>query len=146
MRKEPGPGVPVSQPGEREISYRVSPFVSSEQLNDLFAASWDGYARQNFDRILRRSMLYVCAYHAERLVGFVNIAWDGGVHAFVLDTTVHPDFRRQGIGRDLVVRASKEAGGRGAGWLHVDYEPHLESFYRGCGFGPTGAGLLKLSE
>jgi hypothetical protein len=29
-------------------------------------------------------------------------------------------------------------------WLHVDYEPHLDSFYRACGFQPTLAGLLEL--
>jgi len=30
----------------------------------------------------------VCTYDAERPVGFVYLAWDGGVHAFVLDTMV----------------------------------------------------------
>ena len=30
-------------------------------------------------------------------------------------------------------------------WLHVDYEPHLDGFYRGCGFRPTAAGLAALS-
>ena len=33
----------------------------------------------------------------------------------------------------------------GMTWLHVDYEPHLDGFYRGCGFRPTAAGLLRLS-
>jgi len=27
----------------------------------------------------------------------------------------------------------------------VDHEPHLRSFYRGCGFRPTDAGLLRLT-
>jgi hypothetical protein len=27
----------------------------------------------------------------------------------------------------------------------VDYEPHLNSFYRGCGFRPTAAGLIHLA-
>ncbi len=34
---------------------------------------------------------------------------------------------------------------RGAEWLHVDYEEHLEAFYQGCGFRPTPAGLLLLA-
>ena len=33
---------------------------------------------------------------------------------------------------------------RGAQWLHVDFEPHLTAFYRGCGFRPTEAGLIAL--
>ncbi len=44
----------------------------------------------------------------------------------------------------LVKRAAQEAARWGAGWLHVDYEPHLEGFYWGCGFGETRAGLLRL--
>jgi len=32
----------------------------------------------------------------------------------------------------------------GATWLHVGYEPHLDDFYRRCGFIPTAAGLLRL--
>jgi GNAT superfamily N-acetyltransferase len=75
----------------------------------------------------------------------VNVAWDGGVHAFLLDTVVHPDFRHRGIASDLVRRAAEIARDRGAHWLHVDYEPHLEGFYRTCGFRPTHAGLIALT-
>ena len=40
------------------------------------------------------------------------------------------------------VRAAADAG---CEWLHVDYEPHLTTFYLyACGFTPTDAGLLKL--
>lgn len=81
---------------------------------------------------------------AGRLVGFINVATDGGVHAFLLDTTVHPNFQRQGIGTRLVTIATARARDRGMVWLHVDFEPHLAGFYRGCGFSPTGAGLLRL--
>jgi len=45
-----------------------------------------------------------------------------------------------------VQRASALARDRGAAWLHVDYEPQLESFYSGCGFRPTAAGLIRLAE
>ena len=33
-----------------------------------------------------------------------------------------------------------------AAWLHVDFEPHLEGFYRACGFRPTAAGLIDLTK
>ncbi|MEV5677847.1 GNAT family N-acetyltransferase [Streptomyces sp. NPDC052179] len=79
-----------------------------------------------------------------RLVGYVNVVGDGGVHAFVLDTTVHPDEQRRGLGRRLVTTAAEQARARGARWLHVDYEPALAGFYAGCGFRPTAAGLMAL--
>jgi GNAT superfamily N-acetyltransferase len=73
------------------------------------------------------------------------VATDGGAHAFLLDTTVHSDWQRHGIGRRLVAAAIDEARTSGMTWLHVDYEPHLDRFYRGCGFRPTDAGLLHLA-
>src|SRR5690606_29883241 len=96
--------------------------------------------------ILSRSLGHIGAYEQDRLVGFVNIAWDGGAHAFILDTCTDPDFRRRGIATELVKRAADLARHRGAEWLHVDYEPHLEPFYRGCGFRHTDAGLLDLTQ
>jgi GNAT superfamily N-acetyltransferase len=133
-------------PASPTIEYRVSPAVSNEDLNALFAASWLDHPWSDFLPILSRSLAYICAYAGDALVGFVNLAWDGSVHAFLLDTTVHPRWRRRGIGRQLVVRACAAASERGMHWLHVDYEPHLEGFYRRCGFRPTLAGLIRLQE
>ncbi len=130
--------------GEHGIAYRISPDVTNDELNALFAVSWDDAGPRDYRPILDRSLLYVCAYHAERLIGFVNLAWDGGVHAFLLDTTVHPDFRRRGIGRQLVGHAAAAARDRGLEWIHVDFEPRLRTFYRECGFRPTEAGLIHL--
>lgn len=126
------------------VVYLVSPPVRNEQLNALFAAAWEGHSGRDFAPILARSLAYVCAYQKGHLVGFVNLAWDGGIHAFLLDTTVHPAQQRQGIGRQLVALAAAEARRRGMAWVHVDYEPHLESFYCGCGFQPTAAGVMRL--
>jgi ribosomal protein S18 acetylase RimI-like enzyme len=94
--------------------------------------------------VLARSLTYVCAFAQGKLVGFVNVTLDGGVHAFLLDTTVAPEYRRRGIGTELVRRAADVVRRAGLEWLHVDYEPHLDDFYRGCGFRPTAARLLHL--
>jgi len=128
-----------------QIDYRISPAVANADLNILFAASWPDYVKSDFTPILSRSLCYVCAYDGERLVGFVNIAWDGGIHAFILDTTVHPDVRRRGIGVELVRQVAEAARSRGIYWLHVDYEPHLKTFYEQCGFVHTEAGLMRLN-
>jgi ribosomal protein S18 acetylase RimI-like enzyme len=73
------------------------------------------------------------------------VATDGGEHAFLLDTTVHPDFRHLGIGTELVRRAGELARQRGATWLHVDFEQGLAAFhFDSCGFRPTAAGLIRL--
>ena len=78
--------------------------------------------------------------------GFVNVAWDGGSHAFLLDIVVDARVQRQGIGRRLVERAAVMAREAGADWLHVDFEPGLHAFYDACGFEPSDAGLLSLRQ
>jgi GNAT superfamily N-acetyltransferase len=115
-------------------------------LEQLRAAAWGGsHDGQWWHPVLERSLTWVTAFDGGTLVGFVNVAWDGGGHAFLLDTTVHPDWGRRGIGTALVrraIQAAREHGG--LEWLHVDYAVPLTDFYAGCGFTPTPAGLLRL--
>ena len=125
---------------------RIDPFPSNEELAVLWAAAWGASQPPDFSRILPRSLAHLGAYHDNRLIGFVNVAWDGGIHAFILDTSVHPDLRRQGIATALVKEAARIARERGAQCLHVDFEPHLRGFYHACGFRPTEAGLIRLVD
>ncbi len=128
------------------IVLHVNPEVTNEKLNVLFAAAWPDHIARNYLPILQRSLAYVCAYSGEQLVGFVNVAWDGGVHAFLLDTMVHPEMQRRGIGTKLVKQVIEVVKARDIVWLHVDYEPHLEGFYKRCGFQATRAGLIHVSD
>ncbi|MFC5757209.1 GNAT family N-acetyltransferase [Rhizobium sp. GCM10022189] len=124
---------------------RIDPFPSPADLAALWAAAWQGARPPDFARILPRSLAHLGAYDEGRLIGFVNVAWGGGIHAFLLDTCVHPDLRRRGIATALVSEAVRVARARGAEWLHVDFEPHLQGFYAACGFAPTAAGLIRLA-
>ncbi|MBY3200420.1 GNAT family N-acetyltransferase [Rhizobium laguerreae] len=126
------------------LELRIDPFPSAAELNALFSAAWGSPHNRDFTAVLSRSLAHIGAYQDDRLVGFINVAWDGGIHAFILDTSVHPDMRRQGIATRLVKEATRVARERGAEWLHVDFEPHLTGFYCACGFKPTEAGLIKL--
>ena len=132
------------KPSGSQVVFAINAKVSSRQLNWLFSESWPHHQERDFRALLRRNLLAVCAYDGSQLIGFVNVAWDGGAHAFLLDTTIHPEWRRRGIGRELVERATAAVRERGLQWLHVDYEPHLEPFYARCGFRSTAAGLIRL--
>ncbi|MET7637309.1 GNAT family N-acetyltransferase [Streptomyces sp. NPDC005438] len=135
---------PSTEPPSADPELLVCPGLADPELNALFADAWPEHHPTTFAPLWARSLVWVAAYRGDRLVGFVNVAGDGGAHAFVLDTTVHPSVRRRGLGVALVRRAAEEARARGAHWLHVDFEPHLEPFYARCGFRPTSAGLLRL--
>jgi GNAT superfamily N-acetyltransferase len=125
------------------VDLAVRPPLTDAELHELFAAAWPGYRPTSFLPVLQRSLTWVAARSSDRLVGFVNVATDGGIHAFLLDTTVHPEWQRRGIGRRLVTTAIDQARAAGMTWVHVDYEPHLDGFYLSCGFRPTAAGVLR---
>ncbi len=124
--------------------YKVSPPVTDRDLNELFSSTWPDHRPGSFANVLSRSLATICAYDDDLLVGFVNLAWDGGVHGFILDTTVAPAFQRRGIGSHLIELAKQIAADNQLEWLHVDFEPRLGQFYRSCGFTPSEAGLYRL--
>lgn len=127
-----------------DFEFSVNSNISNEELNDLYRAAWPKHTDGDHSQILARSLAYVCARQGGELVGFVYLAWDGGQHAFLLDTTVHPKVQRKGIGRELVREAARAAKESGCEWLHVDYDDELEPFYEAAGFRSTKAGLIRL--
>ncbi len=128
------------------IEYILNPKISSQQLNELFLSAWENHVQTDFSKLLEKSLGYVGAFENLKLVGFVKLISDGGVHAFLLDTTVHLAFQKRGIGKELVRSSQDYAKSQGCHWLHVDFEPHLKDFYESCGFKHTEAGLIQLEE
>lgn len=128
------------------MDYEWRAQVADEELVDL-TRSHGGSAHAGWwDRVRPHSLGWVTARAADgALVGFVNVAWDGGDHAFLLDTKVRPDHQRRGVGTQLVRIAAHHAKDAGCEWLEVDFEDCLAPFYYdACGFAPTSAGLLHL--
>lgn len=73
----------------------------NDALNVLHAEGF-GHRVMDIDwtgRLQRHSLGRVTAHDGARLTGFVNVAWDGGVHAFVLDTVVAADAGTEGSAR-----------------------------------------------
>ncbi|GAB4054104.1 GNAT family N-acetyltransferase [Catellatospora paridis] len=129
------------------ITYIWRGDFDSAEVEQLHAAGFDrepsGY--DWWAQVTGHSLGWVNARDGERLVGWVNVAWDGSGHAFVLDTVVAVDARRSGVGTGLIAEAARQAGAAGCEWLHVDFEEHLRGFYfETCGFRPTDAGLIAL--
>ncbi len=134
-------GRPVS------IAYEWRGDFDNTAINALHAEGF-GHAPPRDDRwaqVNRHSLGWVCATEDGELVGFVNVAWDGAVHAFILDTLVAGRARRHGVGTELIAVAVREARAAKCEWLHVDFDDDVRDFYFGaCGFQPTHAGLIAL--
>jgi GNAT superfamily N-acetyltransferase len=130
------------------IRYEWRGEFTNDAVNRLHA---EGFGHRLLDddwwgQVNRHSLGWVVAYDGDELVGFVNVAWDGGIHAFIIDTLTTPRVQRQGIGTELVAIAARESAEAGCEWLHVDFDDHLAGFYlESCGFRPTQAGLIALA-
>lgn len=133
---------------DEEISYAWRGRFANPELDELHAEGFGHPVLDNDDwwgQVTRHSLGWVCARAGERLVGFVNVAWDGGVHAFLLDTLVTNDHRRRGIAVQMIEHAVAQSRAAGCEWLHVDFEDHLRPLYfDACGFTATNAGLIAL--
>jgi GNAT superfamily N-acetyltransferase len=130
------------------ISYAWRGPFDNGEVNALHAEAFahQVLADDWWAQVHRHSLGWVCARDGAALAGFVNVPWDGGTHAFILDTIVAAAARRHGVGTALVALAGREARDAGCDWLHVDFEPHLRPFYLDrCGFTPTNAGLIALA-
>ena len=131
------------------ITYGWRGDVSSTELNRLHADAFQTrvYGDDEWDWVaqLAHSLGWVVARDGDTLAGFVNVVWDGLVHAWIQDTMVATPARHQGIATELVARAVDQSRAAGCEWLHVDFEDHLRAFYfDACGFTPTNAGLIEL--
>lgn len=132
------------------ITYTWRGSVGNEELNRLHAEAFDTrvYSQDewNWVELLdRHSLGWVLAHDRDTLIGFVNVLWDGLVHAWLQDTMVASSARHRGVGTEVVKVAAREARAAGCEWLHVDFDEHLRAFYLdACGFSPTQAGLIAL--
>ena len=134
-------------PSTTPVAYGWREPFTNDEVNALHAEAFDHrpVADDWNGRLARLSLGWVTARDDAGLVGFVNVAWDGLAHAFVVDTSVASRARRQGVGVRLVEVARENAAAAGCEWLHVDFEAGLRAFYEGaCGFTPTHAGLVRL--
>ncbi|WP_020496289.1 GNAT family N-acetyltransferase [Sciscionella marina] len=131
-----------------DIEYRWRDTVTGPELVELTLAHGGNAETGWWERIRPHSLGWVSGRTGPgRLVGFVNVAWDGGDHAFLLDTKTHPEHQHRGIGTALCGHAAQGAHRAGCTWLHVDFRAELGSFYfDSCGFTPTSAGLIDLTQ
>lgn len=131
-----------------DIQYLWRGTLTDEEMVGLVNAHGGRAQSGWWDQIRPHSLGWVTARRQGGLVvGFVNVAWDGGDHAFLLDTKVRSDHQRGGVATALVRRAAAHAKAAGCEWLHVDFEAHLAPFYLAAsGFQPTQAGLIHLPE
>lgn len=84
--------------------------VSDDEVVDLTRSHGGNPEPGWWDRIRDHSLGWVTARSDDGLlVAFVNVAWDGADHAFLIDTKTRPTHQRYGLGTAVVKRAVEES-------------------------------------
>jgi len=107
------------------------------------------FSQPYFDR---RGLLVAC--DGQRLVGMAHagfgcdqdqagISHDEGV---ICQLVVHPDVRRQGVGRELITRSQQYLTDLGATSIHAGPGPGRDPFYCGLYGGSESAGFLATDD
>lgn len=124
---------------------------TSAEANALHAEAFETrvFSDEEWDwraQVEAHSLGWVTARDDGELVGFVNVLWDGLVHAWLQDVMVSRSHRGRGIGEAAVARAVEACREAGCEYVHVDFDPELTAFYLDrCGFTPVTAGLMELA-
>ena len=121
--------------------------LSGKQIEDLrVIVGWDrmeGY----YDRILARAYAHFSIQdETGKLLAFLNVISEGIADAFLVDLMVHPEYQGKGLGKAIVAQAIESLRGDSIRTIEVIFEPHLESFYRACGFHILQSGIIDTWE
>ncbi|MEX0711588.1 MAG: GNAT family N-acetyltransferase [Pirellulales bacterium] len=116
------------------IQYRETQDVPKEAVVDLYRANnWSSASKpEQLHQALLHSHSLVTAWDGGRLVGLANAISDGFLVVYYPHLVVHPDYRRQGIGRELMARLMRRYEGFHQHAVLAD--TNAVPFYEQCGF------------
>ena len=153
-------GSSILRSGPRDAGMRKARLCYDHLAGDLGVLMFDGLIGQGLLRIREETIevtragqrrfrergldiaaldktINIGAWDGDRLVGSVRLLSDGYFFCTVPEVMVDPEYRRKGIGKELLRRALDVAPG---GTIFLGAQPGNEAFFEQAGFrrGPTG--------
>jgi len=118
----------------------VQSWEEVEIANLYRAGGWwnEEYDQRDLPRLIRGSFLFAVAVDRKtgHAVGMGRVISDGVSDGYIQDLVVIPEYRKAGIGTQIVSTLVKKCVERGISWIGLIAEPDTEKFYLPFGFHP----------
>jgi len=109
-----------------------------EIANLYRAGGWwkEEYDPEELPRLIKGSFLFAVAVNIKtgRAVGMGRVISDGVSDGYIQDLVVLPEYRKTGIGTQIVSTLVKKCIELGISWIGLIAEPDTEKFYLPFGF------------
>jgi GNAT superfamily N-acetyltransferase len=126
---------------EDDITIQLVRDWDDEDIANLYrAGGWwkEEYNPQELPHLIRGSFLFVVAVDKKtgHAVGMGRVISDGVSDGYIQDLVVLPEYRKTGIGAQIVSTLVKKCVEKGISWIGIIAEPDTEKFYLPLGFHP----------
>jgi GNAT superfamily N-acetyltransferase len=130
----------VNTLGDNIAIQLVDSWDEVEIANLYRAGGWwrEEYDPEELPRLIKGSFLFAVAVNIKtgRAVGMGRVISDGVSDAYIQDLVVLPEYRKTGIGTQIVSTLVKKCIESGISWIGLIAEPDTEKFYLPFGFHP----------
>jgi GNAT superfamily N-acetyltransferase len=126
---------------EDDITIQLVRDWDDEDIANLYrAGGWwkEEYNPGDLPHLIRGSFLFVVAVDRKtgHAVGMGRVISDGVSDGYIQDLVVLPEYRKTGIGAQIVSTLVKKCVEQGISWIGIIAEPGTEKFYLPQGFHP----------
>ena len=117
--------------------YKVNNPLNSDEIIALFHSV--GWKKNPLDIIPAfKNSYYITCYHKSRLIAFARAISDNYYYTNIFDVIVHPDYQKQGIGKELITKLLDKFKGT---YFFLTHTEEKKGFYEKCGFSFNECGM-----
>ncbi|NBG88196.1 GNAT family N-acetyltransferase [Isachenkonia alkalipeptolytica] len=120
-----------------KINYQTADSMEKSKVLPLYEdAGWTAYTEnsQQLMAAISKSLRVVGAWDAGKLVGLIRVVGDGEIILFIQDILVLQDYKRRGIGTNLMKLVMNEFKGVRQKVLLTEDTEETRGFYEALGF------------
>ena len=105
------------------IYYKVGWIKKTEKFNE-----------KSVENIIKKSYCFACAIDKKKIIGIGRAISDGTSDAYIQDVAVLENYRKKGIGKQIIVKLIDHLKKKKIGWIGLITEPGSSEFYKKLGF------------